>query len=441
MEYFLGAIKRGKGVQELQQLQEKELVGNLEKQFGESFYVFDIKKLRSNYEKLYSAFKERYPYVTIGYSYKTNYLPALIKEMDSLGAYAEVVSRIEYDLACKIGVESERIIFNGPLKEYEDLVLALKGNSIVNLDSFYEIDLLEKFVRNHRGGPYKVGLRINFDLSEAEKGIATSRFGFCVENGNLERAIRRLHAIDEVEIVGFHGHFSTKSRSVDVYRKITEKLCELSKKYIRDTLEYIDIGGGMYGNVPSEFKLKDVPTFDDYAETVCEVLKKEWAYFKKPPRLIIEPGLAIVVDTFNFYCKVIDVKRNRDDYFVLVNGSIHNIKPTKHPRNLPMEHVKMAGGQYEQRTYHVVGYTCMETDYLAKNYESFLPKRGDYLVFSNVGAYTIVFDPQFIRERPPIIMREQNEFQVVRKREKLSDFINDNVYFFQSLLLVGAPFL
>ena len=52
----------------------------------------------------------------IGYSYKTNYLPSLIKEMSNLGAYAEVVSRLEYDLALKIGVKPNKIIFNGPLK-------------------------------------------------------------------------------------------------------------------------------------------------------------------------------------------------------------------------------------------------------------------------------------------------------------------------------------
>ena len=38
------------------------------------------------------------------------------------------------------------------------------------------------------------------------------------------------------------------------------------------------------------------------------------------------------------------------------------------------------------RKFNVVGYTCMEKDYLAIDYEGEIPKPGDFLIFSNVGA-------------------------------------------------------
>lgn len=412
-----------------------EIVRSLNSEFGDSFYVFDKEQLGENYSKLFTAFNSRYPNFIIGYSYKTNYVPSLIKEMSKLGAYAEVVSRLEYDLALKIGEASTEIIFNGPYKRYEDIALALDGNSLLNLDSFYEIDLVKRYLLEHKERRFKIGLRVNFDLNvdgdiPLQNDVKSSRFGFCVENGNLEQAIKTLQCMPNIDIVGLHGHFSTSTRSLKVYQKITQMLCDLSLKYLADTIEYIDVGGGIYGQVPKSMNMKNVPSFDDYAEVICTVMNRKKDLFKLDPTLILEPGLAMVVDTFKFYCKVIDVKRNQGEYFVLVEGSIHNIKPTMHARNMPMNHVKRNEGVYQQGKFNVVGYTCMEKDYLAVDHEGEIPKPGDFLVFSNVGAYTIVFDPPFIKERPPIVEKDGSEFTLVRKREKINDFINDQVYVF-----------
>lgn len=410
-------------------------VETFEKSYGESFYLFDIEKLRTNYEKMSSAFLNRYSKTIIGYSYKTNYLPALIEETSRLGAYAEVVSRVEYDLAIKIGVPPSKIIYNGPLKTYDDIAIAFEGGSILNLDSFYEIELVKNYARTNNRFTYKVGLRAGFNLASETYdsellGYDQSRFGFCVENGSLERAINELARIMNVKVVGFHGHFSTKTRSLEVYREITQKLCNLSKRYLANSLEYIDIGGGMFGNVPKELKVQNAPTFEAYADVICSIIDKEKHHFLNDPYLIIEPGLALVVDTFKFFCKVIDIKQKNDVNFVLVNGSIHNIKPTMHSTNLPMDHIKKHDSRYETGQFNVVGVTCMEKDYLVNNYQADIPRPGDYLMFRNVGAYTIVFDPPFIKERPPIIVKEKNNYKIVRKREKLKDFINEDVYVF-----------
>lgn len=413
----------------------QEIIQIAEKSFDDSFYIFDKEKLRENYDSMKESFCSRYSNFIIGYSYKTNYMPALLKEMAKLGAYAEVVSRLEYDLAIKVGEKSSRIIFNGPLKSYEDIAIALDGNTIINLDSFNEVEIVKAYASKNTKKQVKVGLRVSFDLGEdgnnpLQSGFEYSRFGFCTENGNLEMAISRLKNLPNVTVVGLHGHFSTTTRSLTVYKLITQTLCDLAKKHLADTLEYIDIGGGFYGYVPATMNVIDAPSFEMYAEAICSIMNKEKNNFNKEPLLIIEPGLSLVVDTFKFYSRVMDVKRSRDKYFVLVNGSIHNVKPTKHSFNLPMDHVMKSDEDYEYGKFNVVGYTCMEKDYLAIDIESKLPKRGDFLVFSNVGAYTIVFDPPFIKERPPIISKDGEEFEVARRKEKLGDFINDDVYVF-----------
>lgn len=405
----------------------------LHSRYQSSFYLLDVNRLEENYLRMHRAFASRYDNVLIAYSYKTNYLPFLCKHLDRMGAYAEVVSRLEWDLALKIGVEPARIVFNGPLKRENDIVLALDQNSMVNLDSFSEIPWVANYAESNPHRQVKIGLRVNFDLSyngvsPLQDGYDVSRFGFCVENGNFQAALLRLSNIPNITIVGLHGHFST-NRSIGVYRHITRQLCLLAKQYLGESLEYIDIGGGMYGELPASFGLVGVPTYEDYAEVICSVIREEMSTEGYRPVLILEPGVSLVADAFDFVCRVVDIKENRGKRFVLVDGSVHNVKPTMHRYQLPARIVSRHKNQREG-VYHVVGYTCMEKDYLLSDYTGPLPAVDDFLVFGHVGAYTIVFNPPFIRERPPIFAACDHGLVVVRGKETLEEFFHENVYRF-----------
>ncbi|WP_246145432.1 diaminopimelate decarboxylase [Bacillus rubiinfantis] len=410
-------------------------MAELEKQFGSSFYLLNMQKLRNNYKKINEAFKSRYDHFNIGYSYKTNYVPYLCKELDRLGAYAEVVSRLEYDLALRIGVRPEKIIFNGPVKTEEDIETALEHGSLLNIDSLYEIDYIKKYCLKNNHKLVKLGLRVNFDLCGAEKnilqeGYEISRFGLCVENGNFQYAVAELNKLANVQIAGLHAHFSTRERKVETYQLITKKLSRLAKEYIGEGLEYIDIGGGIFGELPASMQLQ-TPSFADYAEAVCSIMNAEFCDNEQKPYLILEPGISMVANVFSFAAKVLEVKKVQNQLFVLIDGSVHNIKPTMHKRNLPMQLIQQSPNRKEATGYHIVGYTCMEKDYLAHGVDGELPARGDYIMFENVGAYTIVFNPPFIKERPAIVAVDSGQFFGVRKKETLKEFVSEELYYFQ----------
>ena len=111
--------------------------------YGSPFYILDHQIFRDNYHRISAAFRQHYDKLIIGYSYKTNYIPYLCQIIKAEGGYAEVVSRMEYELALKIGHDPQKIIFNGPVKLYEDIEWALHNESMINLDSWYEIDHLQ----------------------------------------------------------------------------------------------------------------------------------------------------------------------------------------------------------------------------------------------------------------------------------------------------------
>ena len=126
-----------------------EVLENMSKTLGDAFYLLDSSKFSNNFEELLSEFTAIYPKTNIGYSYKTNYTPRLCKLVNDMGGYAEVVSEMEYDLAIKIGVDPKMIIVNGPYKTERALEKFVLGESIVNLDSYVEVELLKEIAKNH----------------------------------------------------------------------------------------------------------------------------------------------------------------------------------------------------------------------------------------------------------------------------------------------------
>ncbi|MBN2511707.1 MAG: hypothetical protein JXB18_02105, partial [Sedimentisphaerales bacterium] len=63
------------------------------------FYLCDDAVFAGNYDRIVAAFSARWPQMILAYSYKTNYIPWLCRLIRDKGGWAEVVSRLEYELA------------------------------------------------------------------------------------------------------------------------------------------------------------------------------------------------------------------------------------------------------------------------------------------------------------------------------------------------------
>ncbi|MGA2323104.1 MAG: diaminopimelate decarboxylase [Sedimentisphaerales bacterium] len=405
----------------------------IEAEFGSPFYIFDETAFRENYDDIVSAFGKRYEKFILAYSYKTNYLPYLCGIIKSKGGFAEVVSRLEYDLALKVGQKPDKIVFNGPVKRYEDIELALKNNSIVNLDSWSEIDLLAKYAKKNPNRKIKVGLRINIGLSDKsgrshiQEHLKTGRFGFDPSDSNMKKVVSRLSRIGNVTVNSLHGHTSTTNRSVWCYQIIAETLCRIAENFFSESVEYINVGGGIFGYIPPQMRWAKTPSFDDYAKAVCKVLKTNKWVRRQKPRLMLEPGIAMVANALSFITKVISIKDIRGRVFVTVDGSAYNVKPTFHKNNNPYQIIKKK--VIAQRcTFSVVGSTCMEKDYILTEITDVLPGVGDFIKIDNVGAYTIVLTPPFINPAPAIVVRKSDTFKLVRSKQTLNDMFKNYAF-------------
>jgi diaminopimelate decarboxylase len=405
-----------------------QLLHSLEETYGDSLYLLDLKAFENNYHEFLQAFRCIYPNTNIAYSYKTNYTPKLCQLVNLMGGYAEVVSRMEYDLALRVGVPPQRIIFNGPYKRESDIEEALLAGSIVNLDSPYEVALVEAIAHKSPNHTMIVGIRCNFDIGTDD----ISRFGFDVEGEELKSILETLGRLENCHVGGLHCHFLAPQKSVKAYSLIARRMLELSAVYFGDNHpQFIDLGGGFFSKMSLDLRKQfgyPVPAFQEYAEAIAPQFADLFPQ-DSGPELILEPGIAITADIMKFVSKIIDIKTIRSRTIALVSGSIYNTKPTLNDKNLPIRVLsnnpksKRANG-----TIDIVGYTCMENDCLYKGYQGSLAV-GDYVVFDNVGAYTVVLKPPFIIPCPAMIAYDSThrEFEIVKRREDLSDVFSTYV--------------
>jgi diaminopimelate decarboxylase len=403
---------------------------SLEKEYGDSFFILDSRQFENNYKEFRQVFRSIYPNTNLGYSYKTNYIPQLCQAVHAMGGYAEVVSQMEYDLAIAIGVSPQRIIFNGPLKYQEEIEKALLAGSIVNLDCVEEVDIIEALAHRSPEQRLAVGLRCNVDIGTSR----VSRFGFDVDTDQLDSVFKRLGALSNCSVEGLHCHISTSDRTTESYSRRTKRLLEIVDCHFTKTQpRFIDIGGGFFGKMPDDLKNQFdsyIPNYQEYAEAVAPQVKRQFPG-SAGPELIMEPGLAIVSDVLKFVTKVVGVKTVRSRHIALVVGSVHNVKPTMTDKNLSLRVYRNEDNR-KQRSIagpvDIVGYTCLEHDCLYSNYPGEIGVE-DYAVFDNMGAYTVVLKPPFIRPNPPIVGYDsiENKYELVRRRETPQDVFSTYV--------------
>ncbi|EOT2968861.1 pyridoxal-dependent decarboxylase [Clostridium perfringens] len=372
-------------------------------------FIINENELKKNIDNMHSSLRKTWGNYIIGYSYKTNSLPWIINYLKENSVYAEVVSDLEYNLAKKINYDSKRIIFNGPNKGKKTFINALKEGAIINIDSSREIDWLsdEEFNKD-----IKVGIRVNFDLekecpNETAMGLDGGRFGFSLENGSFNKAVKRINNIKNVKVVGIHLHNSTKTRSLKIYKTLAKKANEIADMFDYE-LEYIDIGCGFFGGLETK------PSYYEYMKTIADELSKK--FDKNKTKLIVEPGASIIASPISFLCEVIDVKDTYAKRIVTVNGSRNNIDPLMRKESYFLD-LLIEKERKSIKEQIICGYTCMENDRLLAIRDNNELLVGDKLLFNKVGSYTMCLSPLFI-EYFPIVYLENDKSEFICVREK-----------------------
>lgn len=376
------------------------------------YFLIDTYRLEQLVRDMQNSYFSFWPNGIIGYSFKTNNLRSVISYMKKKGLYAEVVSSDEYLLAKKCDYPIHQIIFNGPAKQKKEFIEAVENGSIVNLETKRELRWL---LDCNKDGlkESNLGLRINFCIedycpNESQCGEEDGRFGFSYESGELRDAILFLKE-HKIKIKGIHLHCSSKTRSLNIYKAISEVALKVIKEYDLD-LEYIDVGGGFFGGVEGK------PTFNNYFEIIYKILNKEIDFIKT--KIIIEPGMSLIGASMDYVTSVIDVKKTKNNTFAVLDGSRIHIDPLMRKSTYTYEIIRKNVETNKLKIQQILsGFTCMENDRFFKIFDSILHEN-DQIVFKKVGAYTISLSPQFIELHPDIYILKDGKIELIQKRKE-----------------------
>lgn len=398
-------------------------VEDLVAKYGSPLFAFSEKTLTQRYRDLHQAFSRRYPKVRIAWSYKTNYLQSICRVFHREGAWAEVVSPMEYDKALRTGVPPEQIHWNGPYKPDDALERAVRGESLIHLDNLDELVRVERLAEKLGVRP-KVALRVNV----AVEGLpAWSRFGLNLESGQAREAALRIIAGGKLELVGLHCHIGTFIVAPVAYGIAAQKLVEFANQLKRELgvkLQFLDTGGGFASrNTLREQYLSGdqaSPTFERYADAICDALAGLDVPPQELPTLVLETGRALVDDAGYLVSSVIASKRLPDGRRGLVIDAGVNLLFTAFWYKHDVVPAQAVPGTQEPTVLY--GPLCMNIDVLRDTVQ--LPPLGvgDRVVFRNVGAYNVTQWMQFITLRPAVVMVGKNgRVSLMRRAERLED--------------------
>lgn len=405
----------------------RNLLDRIAADHGPSFYLLDPQRFEENFTALTAAFRTYYPNTSIAYSYKTNYIPRFCRLVDTLGGFAEVVSSMEAQVAERAGIDPRKVFFNGPFKEIEHIGSVLTRGGIVNADSLEELRLIRQVAADNPDQQLRIGLRLNFDVDDG----VLSRFGFDAGGEEFQLAREWIAATPNLRLIGLHCHFAT--RTLSCWENRTKGMIAILDAYLdgaQDPLEFVSLGGGMYGHMPDDLKAQfpvPIPDFSDYAAVAAKPFAEFFARKGRPnpPMLIVEPGTALVADAMKFVAKVVSVKDVRGKPIATLAGSTYNINPTPNRKNVPIEvfpDPAHGGGRESYSGVDFGGYTCIESDYLYRGYSGEIAT-GDFVAFDDVGSYSVVMKPPFILPNVAIVEHDaaSDAIVVIKRREAFDD--------------------
>ncbi|MEO8336579.1 MAG: diaminopimelate decarboxylase [bacterium] len=385
---------------------------------GTPTYVYSTSVVRDRYAKLDAALSPM-PH-RIHYTLKANSNRGLLNVLRDLGAGVDVVSGGELFRAMRAGFSGKDIIFGGVGKTERELREALEaGVLLVNIESEAELRLLDR-IAGELGVTAPVGIRVNPEVTvdSSHRYIKTGEKGakFGVPFDEVLGVARVAADLPHARLIGLDMHIGSQLFRLDPYLDGTEKLVELLANLRNDgvnTLEYLDIGGGLGVSYDGE----QPPDLTRFAHALTSRVKPTGL------TLLMEPGRFIVGNAGILLTRVLYRKRSGGRQFLVTDaGMTELLRPSHYDAYHRIEAVHATE---QQITADVVGPVCESGDFLALDREMDDANAGDLLAVYDVGAYGYVMASNYnTRPRGAEVLVDGDRYAVATARERYEDLVH-----------------
>ena len=445
----------------------------LVQQYNSPLFVFSEQRIRNNIGRLQHAASVVDRPIKFCYASKANSNMAILKAVLDAGIDVEVNSGGELFKALRVGFRPDQIIFNGTSKSDDELDDAVRaGIYAINIDSIYEIELVEKSVERLRAqgeaiAPARVTLRLVPEIGTRshlglQTALLTSKFG--ISSSEVLAAFRRgLQRPDLVHVCGIHIHVGSQTPDVEpfaeAFKSMWEHLVTIHNE-TGHTLEHINLGGGIPVNyLRDRSQADDLPEHErdmlgaelEPAAVLTEALRvaRESAraanaeHMLDQVTILLEPGRSVIADAGLVLTTVNNIKTRPEtgDVWLLTDAgynimlSMNNYKWYYH-----LISASRADAPYA-RDYKVAGPLCDSGDvYFDIEREGRLPDYrklpedvapGEVLALLNCGAYSLAQMFHYNGRPLPaaVLIRRNGKPDLIRRRDTYEDLIaNDTGY-------------
>ena len=404
-----------------------DVVG-LAEQFGTPLYILDEVTLRDRCRQFTSEFHSLYNETTVAYASKAYINRALARIFMEEGLSLDVVSGGELAVAKSAQFPLDKVYFHGNNKSQEELQDALEcGIGRIVVDSFYDLDLLDNLACQ-AGKRQDVLIRVSPGVDPhthvyTTTGILDSKFGFPMETGQAEEAVRLALKAQGLNLVGLHFHLGSPIFETEPYRVAIELVLEFALKMRKEgfCLEEISPGGGF---AIAYTKDDEPPPIAKYAQViVSSMVDKCHTLDMDLPRLIIEPGRAIIGPAGVAIYRVGAKKHipGVRDYVFVDGGMGDNIRPVLYDAQYEAVAADLMREETQEKV-TIAGKYCESGDILVRDLVLPRVSSGNLIAIPAVGAYCPSMASTYnLNPRPAMVLVCDGNGKLIRRRETYED--------------------
>ena len=394
---------------------ENVAVTDIVKEVGTPAYVYSKKTLLDNFDSYSNAFKKNYGLVCFSVKSLSNI--SVLKLLKNKGSGFDIVSGGELERVLAAGVDPKKIIFTGIAKSNEEIIQGIRKNILsFNIESEAEMLRIEKLATNENK-IVDVAIRFNPEIDSGgheyiKTGRKKDKFGVLLKGViNLSKYILNSSSLN---LIGLSCHIGSQIFELNDFEESAKYIKKLAKEInkLGIELKFLDVGGGLgISYTDSSF-----PSPSNLIKDLENILGD------RTEKIILEPGRSISGDAGILLTSVEYVK---DNYLIIDAGMNDLIRPALYDAKHQI--INVENNKVPIKEWTIVGPICESSDVMAKNY-SLGASGGSILAIKTAGAYGHVMSSNYnSRRKPPEILVDDNNFEIIRKRESYEDLIRHEV--------------
>ena len=423
------------------------------------FYVYSKAAILEKVESLRQAFSEIKPMMAFHMkALDTCFILKLLKER---GCGLAVENFNEMSRAHSCGYDSTSLVLNSfGLPDHELSNIIKHRPLVINVAHLFELEPLNRLATQASTG-VRIGIRVDLNIDTGGTSpIAKKRSG--LTESELREALDLVKKLPQLNLVCLATHIGSQVTHLAPWIKLAEKMASLSQEVRKEgfNIEYLDLGGGF----PVEYGYGEHIEIKKIARNMIPYLKD------LDCRVILEPGSYFTAEAGLLVTSVVGVKEVNGQVMVICDAGFSEL-PTAALSHFKFEVAPLIKGEKTQeggeeaqqksegiitssstastypaqsaqstqeqpasasspastdklRKAHLIGPGNEEFNFLVKDIEIAVPKRGDLIAILNVGAYGRTMAGNYgSRSRPPEVLIEKDKFEVIRSRETVEDLL------------------